>query len=287
MNILSIFNNYRKKSSVIVLSLFLLIHVVEHFFYPIRLREENNELRINISRSAMAQRKESVVKKVASHVEINDTRLYTDSKKYDDLDTYTSLYRNIFEPESPPTYGLFANLSTQIGPSFFKQLQKSRKSYISGILPESLRSKSEYITILLYHPFYKHGSKDWGFGFGTRGFKKANCRIDKCNLVSDRQYLETADALVFFTPSFYSHLSVKKRFPTHNRPAYQKWIVHLMESNIYGWIDTAQYANYYNATMTFKRHSDIYTPYGHYERTDANRNYDSEVNYAIGKEIFN
>ncbi|CAD5111599.1 DgyrCDS894 [Dimorphilus gyrociliatus] len=204
-----------------------------------------------------------------------------------DLDSYTSLYRNVYRYERTHAPGLFANLSLQAGSAFSDQLRESRKSYISGILPEKDRPKSDVITILLYHPFYKGGPADWKFGLGMKGFKDANCRIDACNLVSDKSYLETAEALIFFTPSFYPQVSIPNRFPKHKRPPYQKWIVHLMESNVYGWLDTAKYAGYYNWTMSYQRHSDVYTPFGHYEKLNSGEtNFDESFNHATGKTKF-
>lgn len=224
-------------------------------------------------------------KDIETNIRKEKILIYPDQNDLE-INSYTSLYREMYKPKISHQRGLFANLSLQVGHTFFDQLKKSRKSYISGSLPESLRQKSDFITILLYHPFYKNGPRDWNFGLGTKGFQKAGCRINKCNLVSNKKHLETAEAVVFFTPSFYPHVSIKNRFPDHERPAYQKWIVHLMESNVHGWLNTAAYSNYYNATMTYRRNSDIYTPYGHYERIQDNENYDSTANYALGKFIY-
>ncbi|CAD5115436.1 DgyrCDS4411 [Dimorphilus gyrociliatus] len=197
-----------------------------------------------------------------------------------ELNRYVFLNRQPVFPWKKYSPGKNTSLNTKIGPKFFDALRKNRRSYISGTIPEDQREEKKVLTILYYIHFYGVIS-DWQFGFGRQPFIKGGCRIDRCTATADRSQLKTADAVLFHNSGFGS-LPESKLFPSFRRPPQQKWLIHAMESNVHALLNVRRLSNKFNGTVTFKRHSDVYSPYGHYE-PPGEKGHQPNKNYAEGK----
>jgi len=132
---------------------------------------------------------------------------------------------------------------------------------------------------------------DFAFGRGRTPFQEAKCKVDTC-MVTDDPYLygslDKYDAILFHWPSLCD-------LPyTKNRSEHQLYVMASDESpqwRFSGW-QLSEFADFFNATMTYRTDSDIYWPYGYVERLSNAPVTDAEValarsnltkNYAEGK----
>ena len=121
--------------------------------------------------------------------------------------------------------------------------------------PEKLK------TILMWNLAY--GTKDYGLGFGRDPFYKYKCPDTRCYSTSNRSYLsniEDYDAILFHQRSFDFNDLPAKRKP-HQR--YIHWII---ESAQYLYMDIHKLDGIFNWTMTYRRDSDFYKPYGQFHQ---------------------
>ncbi|GLV43736.1 alpha13-fucosyltransferase C [Carabus blaptoides fortunei] len=111
-------------------------------------------------------------------------------------------------------------------------------------------------TILYWDTF--HGAKDMGIGLGYQIF--ANCSIRSCIVTDNRTFLpvDRFDAIIFHGARY----SLKQNGKPKNRTIDQKYIFYSLESYYNTDFDSWTNFNFYNWTMTFRRDSDIQSPYG-------------------------
>ena len=121
--------------------------------------------------------------------------------------------------------------------------------------------REELKTILMWNLAY--GTKEYGIGFGRDNFYKYKCPDTRCYSTSNRSYLnkiEDFDAILFHQRSFDFQDLPKKR-SLHQR--YIHWIV---ESAQYLYMDIHLLNGIFNWTMTYRRDSDFYLPYGRFHQ---------------------
>ncbi|ODN00235.1 Alpha-(1,3)-fucosyltransferase C [Orchesella cincta] len=113
--------------------------------------------------------------------------------------------------------------------------------------------------------------KEEGEGLRAFCFKSKhlqNCPY-KCDFTTDRSYFEIADAVVFDC----RNLKIKKKtiwdwlWDEHDdipefRMHRQFWVFHMMEAPVHTWINLKPFEGLFNWTMTYRRDSDVYIPYG-------------------------
>ena len=98
----------------------------------------------------------------------------------------------------------------------------------------------------------------WEFGDGHEPFRKWKCPVHNCELVDDRKYLNTSDAILFH------NIELK----ANDKPAFrnpdQRWIFFAMESPVFQYWkpDYGPWKNLFNWTMTYRHDSDIRIQYG-------------------------
>nr|CAD7439752.1 unnamed protein product [Timema bartmani] len=117
-------------------------------------------------------------------------------------------------------------------------------------------------TILLWNQFFS--TKHFGYGIGQDPFLKAQCPVHTCN-ISDRADgplhagVEHFDAILFHMIDK-SIIELQQDMPD-KRSAHQRYIFFLQESP--GMHATpVKFPNFFNWTVTYRRDSDIYIPYG-------------------------
>lgn len=110
-------------------------------------------------------------------------------------------------------------------------------------------------TILYWDTF--HGAENMGLGLGYEIF--ANCPISDCVATHDKQYLpvDRFDAIVFHGARY----SVTNDGIPERRNVDQKYIFYSLETYANTYIEMKTNFNFYNWTMTFRRDSDIHSPY--------------------------
>ena len=126
-----------------------------------------------------------------------------------------------------------------------------------------------------YTPLHFLDSKDWGFGRGHEPFLKHSCPVSNCYITDDIKQLPNAsdlDAIVFHIGNVAGPESNLHSYP---RKKSQRFVMFLLESPLHyccGGFNFDKHRNVFNMTMTYRRDSDIYMPYGWVKRkTDHSR----------------
>lgn len=117
--------------------------------------------------------------------------------------------------------------------------------------------KSELKKILFWNDAY--GVRTYDVGFGQQHFYENLCPDTRCLTTSNRSYLnsvEDFDAIVIHQRGIDWADMPKKRRPQ------QRYIHWVIESSQYLYMDIHNLDNYFNWTMTYKKNSDFYLPYG-------------------------
>ena len=116
-------------------------------------------------------------------------------------------------------------------------------------------------TILMWNLAY--GTKEYDIGFGQEPFYKYNCPETRCYSTQNRTYLQNVDdfdAILFHQRSFDFNDLPEKRKP------HQRYIHWMQESAQYLYMDIHQLNGIFNWTMTYRRDSDFFLPYGRFHK---------------------
>ena len=116
-------------------------------------------------------------------------------------------------------------------------------------------------TILMWNLAY--GTKEYDIGFGREPFYKYQCPETRCFSTSNRSYLKNVDdfdAILFHQRSFeFDDLPLKRK-------PHQRYIHWMQESAQYLYMDIHKLDGIFNWTMTYRRDSDFYLPYGRFHK---------------------
>ena len=104
-----------------------------------------------------------------------------------------------------------------------------------------------------------YGSKDYDIGPGRDPFFKYLCPETRCFATSDRNYLDSVDK--FDTVLFHQRSFDFADLPAKRAPA-QRYVHWIIESAQYLYMDISSMNNFFNWTMTYRRDSDFFRPYG-------------------------
>ncbi|ODN00831.1 Alpha-(1,3)-fucosyltransferase C [Orchesella cincta] len=94
----------------------------------------------------------------------------------------------------------------------------------------------------------------------THPSNELSSKFSQCRITFDRRYMERSDALVFHSFDLMTEDVPKKRSRE------QLWVYLQQECPIYTKLNLQAYPDTFNWTMTYRRDSDIYHPYGHIEK---------------------
>ena len=142
--------------------------------------------------------------------------------------------------------------------------------------------------ILFYTSYFS--MKDWLFGFGQKPFE--NCPVSNCLTTDDRKLLNSItdfDAIFFHIRNMEDGgISLPE-----DRKNNQFYLMFLMESPLNDNFPYERFQNYFNWTMTYRKDSDFYRPYGwvspknwtwHYPKDSAKQNwsqYSANITHSI------
>lgn len=98
------------------------------------------------------------------------------------------------------------------------------------------------------------------------------CHVPWCLISDDKELLRESDAVIFHGRDMPHEL------PTQ-RSANQPWVYFVQENPHYTTPEPSMYNGVFNWTMTYKRSSDVWAPYGSYRKknTDKRSNHDSGI----------
>eukprot|EP00090_Calanus_glacialis_P008606 TRINITY_DN16947_c0_g1_i5.p1 TRINITY_DN16947_c0_g1~~TRINITY_DN16947_c0_g1_i5.p1 ORF type:complete len:435 (-),score=116.30 TRINITY_DN16947_c0_g1_i5:147-1451(-) len=119
-------------------------------------------------------------------------------------------------------------------------------------------SESELKYILFWNEAY--GTKEYDIGFGRQPFYDNLCPETRCFATDDRNLkpAEEFDAVFFHQRSLdFKDIPDKKK-----RKASQRYVHFIMESAQYLYMDIHTMDGFFNWTMTYRKDSDFYRPYG-------------------------
>ena len=137
---------------------------------------------------------------------------------------------------------------------------RSRQKF--RISPEELAQINKNLTkkILYYTPFDDH--EDLPLGFGHYSFVEKGCPVTNCFVTADSKLMSEHeyDAIIFFIEHMMGGL-ISPPNQNHRKPS-QHYVMFLMEGPLNEWFPFEKYKNFFNWTMTYRRDSDFYTPYG-------------------------
>uniref|UniRef100_A0A6A7G3Y9 Fucosyltransferase n=2 Tax=Hirondellea gigas TaxID=1518452 RepID=A0A6A7G3Y9_9CRUS len=132
----------------------------------------------------------------------------------------------------------------------------SFQSTPTEVLPHNI---SDYKKILLWNDFF--GRRDYFLGTGHSPFVSLGCEYSACYVTYNREVFQSTelDALVW-------HIrSTDKTFPSTRAP-HTRYVFFLEEAPVNQDVDLGPYNDVFNYTMTYRRDSDIFAPYGEFER---------------------
>ena len=121
--------------------------------------------------------------------------------------------------------------------------------------------ESEMKYILMWNDAY--GVREYDIGHGREPFYKYKCPETRCVATANRTYLPSVDqfdAVLIHQRSFDWQDLPKKRSPK------QRWIHWCVEAAQYVYMDIHELDGIFNWTMTYKRTSDFYLPYGRFHK---------------------
>ena len=113
-------------------------------------------------------------------------------------------------------------------------------------------------------------------------FQGKPCRFQNCVLSYKKEEFSSSDVVIFHGRNM---PSVNKLRELHSkRSSNQAWVFFLLESPAHS-PDTSQYDGLFNWTMTYRRDSDIYHPYGFFAPLGADdKNPEVSTDYSLGKD---
>ena len=118
--------------------------------------------------------------------------------------------------------------------------------------------------ILYWTTFYGH--RDFEFGLGRQPFEDAGCPVANCIATADRSQSHEADALMFHM----RNVNRQTVYP-QERLSHQRYVFFLLENPHHQWNDLGQFDGFFNLTMTYRRDSDVFMPYGKIENIDSSK----------------
>lgn len=117
-------------------------------------------------------------------------------------------------------------------------------------------------------------SGGWQVKMGRESFVEQKCKVNTCELTSQRELAETADAIIF---------NASPQMPWAPRPFHQIWILFMLESP-YHTPGLSAFSNIFNWTATYRHDSDIVAPYEKFVYyNDSVRTLPQNKSYAAGK----
>ena len=137
--------------------------------------------------------------------------------------------------------------------------------------------------VLIYTAFF--GDYPWKGLEDTQkftNFKGKPCRVQNCIVSYKKEDFPSSDVVIFHGRDLPTVTTLHK---LHNkRPPNQAWVFFILESPAHS-PDTGQYDGLFNWTMTYRRDSDVYHPYGFYTPLEANdKKPDMSKDYSLGKD---
>ncbi|XP_069690390.1 alpha-(1,3)-fucosyltransferase C-like [Periplaneta americana] len=132
---------------------------------------------------------------------------------------------------------------------YYRQVQSSKVEV----------SKKTVKTILLWNSYFT--IKHFGFGTGQQPFEDLGCAVSSCSITDriDGQNIkpEDFDAILFHMVVGTVPLAVPPK-----RKSHQRYVFFTLESPSTNSYDLKPYNDFFNWTMTYRRDSDIWRPYG-------------------------
>ena len=137
--------------------------------------------------------------------------------------------------------------------------------------------------VLIYTGFF--GSYPWeGLEDNQKftHFKGKSCTVQNCVVSYKKEDFNSSDVVIFHARNMPSVNSLRE---LHNkRSPNQAWVFYIIESPAHT-PDTRQYAGLFNWTMTYRRDSDIYHPYGFYTSLEVDdERPQASKDYSLGKD---
>ncbi|XP_078356991.1 glycoprotein 3-alpha-L-fucosyltransferase A-like [Oculina patagonica] len=145
--------------------------------------------------------------------------------------------------------------------------------------PRVARQEPRKKLILLYTPFFGgNWVNDPTLGPVRQPFVEGHttfqdCEIPSCVVTYNRSKISEADAVGFH------HRDMNISLPSHRNPQ-QIWFYFVLENPLNVFMGTDGYASVFNWTMSYRRDSEVYTPYGKYTTLKQH-----SVEYYTGYEI--
>ncbi|EDO40397.1 predicted protein, partial [Nematostella vectensis] len=102
-----------------------------------------------------------------------------------------------------------------------------------------------------------------------------------CRLTYNKSELTISDAVVFHGRDLPSVKHMKELIK--QKPPSQRWVFFILENPHHTWKPLDKLNGMFNWTMTYRRDSDIFAPYGMYYEDPSNKR-TSNRNYAMGKD---
>lgn len=158
---------------------------------------------------------------------------------------YSKILINYHRADIRSDYSIFEN-----GLELHKQDFNNATSSNQNLSTNKLERK----VILLWSPLFD----DWNFlNVGNHSFKDFSCPETRCEITADRRRLLESDAVLFHVRTL-SMLDLPR-----NRTRDQKWIFFSLEAPPYSRFQGFDFmVGMFNWTMTYRKDSDVYIPYG-------------------------
>lgn len=147
--------------------------------------------------------------------------------------------------------------------ALFKKVFLFEEAYFANMTvgPRIARREPRNKLILLYTPYFGGGwVNDPTLGPARPTFEEGHatfkdCEIPTCVVTYNRRKLSEADAVGFH------HRDMPRRLPSRRTPQ-QVWFYFVLENPLNVVMNADGYAGVFNWTMSYRRESEIYTPYG-------------------------
>ncbi|KAK3755738.1 hypothetical protein QZH41_007468 [Actinostola sp. cb2023] len=137
-------------------------------------------------------------------------------------------------------------------------------------------------TVLAYTAFFHE--KPWGWMNGTDRFnlwEGIACPYFRCKLSFDNSEFRSADAVLFHSKDLPGRVEMFRL--AKQKPKKQKWVYFALESPMFN-PDAKWLNNLFHYTLTYRRDSDFYSPYGYFYRvTNGVKNEDSTIRKILRK----
>ncbi|XP_018010964.1 glycoprotein 3-alpha-L-fucosyltransferase A [Hyalella azteca] len=174
--------------------------------------------------------------------------------------------------EKPLTWLQIIQAELQARP---EDLVKERVLVSPGITSPTTKEENQLKRIL----FWNH--ETFYFGVGRDPFLRAGCPVNSCYITTNRNEVpyQELDALVWIP------LAEDRSFPPVRSP-HTRYVYYLWESPLTAGVNTNELEKIkgvFNYTMTYRRDSDIFNPYGSFIRLETHRTHLRNKDYARGK----